>query len=240
MSNVIEDLPADFYSPGHLLDANANVFIADSNIPNSYVYTERYACRKAEFVQTLAGTPSTVRPETLLYEEGNFNDIGGGFFEFQRKYAAIPEDVIEPVSYNLAFRISIVDYIGVNRKQLSVFFNILPFNEYVFTRFSTFISSTNQISPITANKVSKFGLRTALDIPADAKPGISFTPPFSSTPDPIVIEETIPAGTLLQSNDTQQYIGSILRWDTIRLRNDLTFRAVYSGTGALSEFTVTA
>ena len=56
-----------------------------------YQWTERYAIRKEYYTPTAIGTESTVRPGYYLVKEQNFTDIGGGFFEWDRLYANLPQ-----------------------------------------------------------------------------------------------------------------------------------------------------
>lgn len=57
---------------------------------SGYVYTERYAVRKDSFIPMPIGTESSVRTGHFLVKEQNFQDIGGGFFKFDRLFANVP------------------------------------------------------------------------------------------------------------------------------------------------------
>lgn len=91
MSNVIHDLPANFFDEANLLDANFGFGLQDTNIPTSKTFTEKYAAKKGDYNFLPIGTPSASHPQAVLYEESNFQDIGGGLMTFVRKYAQIPE-----------------------------------------------------------------------------------------------------------------------------------------------------
>ena len=91
MSNVIHDLPINFFDEANLLDPNFGFGLQDTNIPTSKIYTEKYAAKKGDYNFLPIGTPSASHPQAVLYEESNFQDIGGGLMTFVRKYAQIPE-----------------------------------------------------------------------------------------------------------------------------------------------------
>jgi len=73
-----------------LLDANAGNY---SVLPNGkgIVHIEKYVIRKPFVNRQEIGTPSSVRPETFLVKETDYTDVGGGWFEFERHYANIPD-----------------------------------------------------------------------------------------------------------------------------------------------------
>lgn len=93
MRKVFYDLPgrAGRGAAPLLLDANANVY---NMLPTGggYVYVERYAQKKDQYIPLEIGTRSTRRNQAYLIKEQNFRDIGGGFFEFERHYAVKPQN----------------------------------------------------------------------------------------------------------------------------------------------------
>jgi len=91
MSKVIYDLPVNFFNEAQLLDANFGFGLQETNIPTSKTFIEKYAAKKGDYNFLPIGTPSTSHPQAVLYEESNFQDIGGGLMTFVRKYAQIPE-----------------------------------------------------------------------------------------------------------------------------------------------------
>jgi len=92
MNNLIHDLPlstADGSVP-ILLDGSA-AFSIQVEQAAGYRWTERYAIRKQYYTPLAIGSESTIRPGYYLVKEQNFRDIGGGFFEWDRLYANIPQ-----------------------------------------------------------------------------------------------------------------------------------------------------
>jgi hypothetical protein len=73
-----------------LLDGSA-AFSIQVEQAAGYQWTERYAIRKQYYTPLAIGSESTIRPGYYLVKEQNFRDIGGGFFEWDRLYANIPE-----------------------------------------------------------------------------------------------------------------------------------------------------
>lgn len=72
-----------------LLDGSAAFSIV---VPQGagHLWTERYAQKKTLFTPLAIGTESSVRTGYYLVKEQNFRDIGGGFFEWDRLYANVP------------------------------------------------------------------------------------------------------------------------------------------------------
>lgn len=73
-----------------LLDGSA-AFSIQVEQAAGYQWTERYAIRKQYYTPLAIGSESTIRPGYYLVKEQNFRDIGGGFFEWDRLYANIPQ-----------------------------------------------------------------------------------------------------------------------------------------------------
>ncbi len=71
------------------LDSEANFFIKDPQIPESYVIVEKAAQNKGSYTPTAIGTPHKTRKKYFLYEE-SVRDIGNGIFEIESKYAVVP------------------------------------------------------------------------------------------------------------------------------------------------------
>ena len=73
-----------------LLDANFRNY---STLPSGggIVFVEKYAVRKAFVNRQAIGTESDLRPGSYLVKETNYQDVGGGWFEFERHYSPIPE-----------------------------------------------------------------------------------------------------------------------------------------------------
>lgn len=90
------------------LDQNANFFIKDPQIPNSYVAVEREAQDKSSYVPTNIGVPHPTRNTFYLYEE-SVRDIGNGIFEIDAKYAAVPPTWYSYESFNVPY----LKYLGV-------------------------------------------------------------------------------------------------------------------------------
>mgnify|MGYP003331757412 CR=1 FL=1 len=91
MTNIL-DLPieaADGEVP-LLLDANAGFYEAREK-GNAYVYVEKYAINKNNYIPLKIGTANEQRPKTYLVKETNYTDIGGGFISFERHYAVVPD-----------------------------------------------------------------------------------------------------------------------------------------------------
>lgn len=92
MNNLIHDLPSNAAdgSVPILLDGSASFSIP---VPQGagYMWTERYAQKKESFRPEPIGSLSSIRPNFYLVKEQNFQDIGAGFFEFDRLFANIPD-----------------------------------------------------------------------------------------------------------------------------------------------------
>tara|TARA_R110002096_G_scaffold60250_1_gene150424 strand:+ start:110 stop:826 length:717 start_codon:yes stop_codon:yes gene_type:complete len=71
------------------LDLEANFFIKDPQIPESYVIVEKSAQNKGSYKPTDIGTPHKTQTKYFLYEE-SVSDIGNGIFEITSKYAIVP------------------------------------------------------------------------------------------------------------------------------------------------------
>jgi len=83
-----DDVPSNL-SSRITLDADANFFIKDTQIPGSFVAVEKQVQNKADYVPQDIGTAHPTRTNYSLYEE-TVRDIGNGLFEIESKYAAIP------------------------------------------------------------------------------------------------------------------------------------------------------
>jgi hypothetical protein len=85
-----DDMPSNSPLTGRVtLDQQANRFIKDPNIPESYVVVEKSAQDKASYVPTPIGTAHLTLTSYYLYEE-SVSDIGNGIFEIDSKYAIVP------------------------------------------------------------------------------------------------------------------------------------------------------
>ena len=83
-----DDMPSDL--SGRIeLDSDANFFIKDPQIPESYVIVEKSAQNKGAYIPTAIGTPHRLRKTYFLYEE-SVRDIGNGIFGIESKYAIVP------------------------------------------------------------------------------------------------------------------------------------------------------
>jgi len=71
------------------LDLEANFFIKDPQIPESYVIVEKSAQNKDSYKPTAIGTAHKNQTKYFLYEE-SVRDIGNGIFEIESKYAIVP------------------------------------------------------------------------------------------------------------------------------------------------------
>ncbi len=71
------------------LDLEANFFIKDPQIPESYVIVEKSAQNKDSYKPTAIGTAHKTQTKYFLYEE-SVSDIGNGIFEITSKYAIVP------------------------------------------------------------------------------------------------------------------------------------------------------
>jgi len=85
-----------------LLDANAGFSIIVEQ-GAGYQWTERYAQLKASFQPLTIGTESTTHTNYFLVKEQNFTDAGGGFFEWDRLYANVPNTWSETQVFNFAY-----------------------------------------------------------------------------------------------------------------------------------------
>jgi hypothetical protein len=83
-----DDMPEPLTSRVEL-DLEANFFIKDPNIPESYVIVEKSAQNKGSYTPTAIGVPHKTRKKYFLYEE-SVRDIGNGIFEIESKYAVEP------------------------------------------------------------------------------------------------------------------------------------------------------
>jgi hypothetical protein len=84
-----DDMPESLVSRVEL-DSEANFFIKDPQIPESYVIAEKAAQNKGSYVPTPIGTPHKTRKDYFLYEE-SVRDIGNGIFSIESKYAIVPK-----------------------------------------------------------------------------------------------------------------------------------------------------
>ena len=72
------------------LDSEANFFIRDAQIPESYAIVEKSAQNKSSYQPTKIGTPHKTRKTYFLFEE-SVRDIGNGIFSIESKYAIVPK-----------------------------------------------------------------------------------------------------------------------------------------------------
>lgn len=90
------------------LDENANFFIKDPQIPQSYVVVEKEAQFKSSYTPTAIGTAHSTKTQYYLYEE-SVTDIGNGIFEITSRYAAVPPTWFSYESFNIPY----LKYLGV-------------------------------------------------------------------------------------------------------------------------------
>lgn len=147
MTNIL-DLPieaADGEVP-LLLDANAGFYEAREK-GNAYVYVEKYAINKNNYIPLKIGTANEQRPKTYLVKETNYTDIGGGFISFERHYAVVPDSWFDyqVVSYKVVKNTIAVSIPGqeipiiigsetlINDAESTTSGNQFIFNEFVFS-----------------------------------------------------------------------------------------------------------
>ena len=85
-----------------LLDDEANFFIKEPNIPESYVLVEKSAQNKGNYTPLPIGQAHTTQTEYFLYEE-SVSDIGNGIFEITSKYAKVPPTWYSFEAQNIPF-----------------------------------------------------------------------------------------------------------------------------------------
>jgi len=90
------------------LDKNANFFLKDPQIPESYVIVEKEAQQKTSYVPQPIGTSHPTKTTYYLYEE-SVSDIGNGIFEINSKYAAVPPTWYSYESFNVPY----LKYLGI-------------------------------------------------------------------------------------------------------------------------------
>ena len=84
------------------LDENANFFIKDPNIPESYVIVEKSAQDKISYEPTEVGNAHPTKSDYFLYEE-SVSDIGNGIFEITSRYAKTPPTWYSFEAQNIPF-----------------------------------------------------------------------------------------------------------------------------------------
>lgn len=72
------------------LDSDANFFIKDPQIPESYVIVEKSAQNKSSYTPLPIGTTHKTKKTYFLYEE-SVRDMGNGVFGIESKYAIVPK-----------------------------------------------------------------------------------------------------------------------------------------------------
>jgi len=99
----IDDMPAGQPLTGRvLLDDEANFFIKDPNIPESYVLVEKSAQNKGSYAPLPIGTAHSTQNTYFLYEE-SVSDIGNGIFEITSRYAKTPPTWYSFEAQNIPF-----------------------------------------------------------------------------------------------------------------------------------------
>jgi hypothetical protein len=105
-----DDMPSSSPLTGRVtLDREANRFIKDPNIPESYVVVEKSAQNKGNYVPTPIGTAHPSLTTYFLYEE-SVRDIGNGIFEIDSKYAIVPPTWYSFEAQNIPF----TKFVGVS------------------------------------------------------------------------------------------------------------------------------
>jgi hypothetical protein len=90
------------------LDQNANFFLKDPQIPQSYVIVEKEAQLKTSYSPAAIGTHHSTATTYYLYEE-SVSDVGNGIFEITSKYAAVPPTWYSYESFNIPY----LKYLGI-------------------------------------------------------------------------------------------------------------------------------
>lgn len=90
------------------LDQNANFFLKDPQIPQSYVIVEKEAQLKTSYTPNPVGTAHPTKTTYYLYEE-SVTDIGNGLFEITSRYAAVPPTWYSYESFNVPY----LKYLGI-------------------------------------------------------------------------------------------------------------------------------
>lgn len=99
----IDDMPSSRPLAGRvLLDDEANFFIKDPNIPESYVVVEKSAQNKGDYTPLEIGTAHPTQNNYFLYEESVL-DIGNGIFEITSRYAKTPPTWYSFEAQNIPF-----------------------------------------------------------------------------------------------------------------------------------------
>lgn len=102
-----DDIPAPL-TARLSLDQNANFFLKDPQIPQSYVVVEKEAQLKTSYTPAAIGTAHPTKTNYYLYEE-SVTDIGNGIFEITSRYAAVPPTWYSYESFNVPY----LKYLGV-------------------------------------------------------------------------------------------------------------------------------
>ena len=98
-----DDMPSAQPLTGRvLLDDEANFFIKDPNIPESYVLVEKSAQNKGDYTPLKIGTAHSTQTDYYLYEE-SVSDIGNGIFEITSRYAKTPPTWYSFEAQNIPF-----------------------------------------------------------------------------------------------------------------------------------------
>lgn len=104
---INEDIPSSLTSR-ITLDQNANFFLKDTQIPESYVVVEKEAINKVSYIPGTIGTAHSTKTTYYLYEE-SVTDIGNGIFEITSRYAAVPPTWYSYESFNVPY----LKYLGI-------------------------------------------------------------------------------------------------------------------------------
>ena len=151
---LIDDLPNGRVNRFEL-DQTANFYLKDSNIADSYVIVETSAQAKDSYDPTPAGTPHPRKTKYYLFEE-TVQDIGGGLFKIQSKYAIVPTtwydfEVIQ-LPYLKFWGLSVIGGggISIGTSYLSAFLNVQSTDDLYFFNTEGFTDSKSKSGTINA------------------------------------------------------------------------------------------
>lgn len=237
------DMPGDGLQTPYLLDPNANVFLADTNFPDSLVYAEKYAILKGAYVPLDRGVPSNYHDQAYLVNETNFNDIGGGIRTFERHYAKVPNSVTKRRIVSIPIGVSVTE-INADTSTPSTTIKVELNDANTATGNKSFVANKRLILRSTVKFYRSLSIEEieALD---DGEEGtdpledifgadISESATNTEIGDSASVTLTVEKGTLISRSDPEIFIGDINQYEELRLNGDATIFASSDGTVTIS------
>lgn len=232
------DMPSDLSEPW-LIDPNANVYLADTNFPDSLVYVEKYAMLKGTYQPLTRGEGSNYHEKAYLVAETNFDDIGGGVRTFERHYARVPSEVLSRriVSVPIAVNVSQLESGGVTTTSITIKVNdsntTSDNKSFVANRRLILRSTTKFYRSVSIERLdfeegeedSDFTDPLALFLKSDT----ILTATSSASGDTATVTLTASKGDLISRSNPEIFIGDINRYEELRLNADLSITASSNG-----------